>query len=145
MVGFLGGHGLYVTGMWKRAWEDTVPCHLCLSWAVDAESSGRESDRQRMHREIYGEHLLVTVQQDKWERHDGVGRRWSCVCMVLLCLVTVYTNKCSAHQWCIWKWLDWFCPIRLDVKCSLVQRSFKCLLTQVYQTPVNEWNPRKGM
>ena len=56
---------------------------------MDAESSGRESDRQRTYREIYGEHLLVTVQQGKWERHNRFG---CCVCRLLLCLVTAYTH-----------------------------------------------------
>lgn len=37
MEGFLGGHEVYVTGTWKRAWEDILPWSPFL--AVDAESS----------------------------------------------------------------------------------------------------------
>lgn len=65
---------------------------------MDAESSGRDNDRQRTYSEIYEEHLLVTVQQ--WERDSRVG----CLCAAPVCGNCIHTHKHSARKNLISDW-----------------------------------------
>lgn len=96
--GFLEGTGVYVTGMWERAWEDTVPCHLCLSLAVDAETASDSGHTVR----YMGNICWSPSNKAHWERDSRVGCHGRCVRVLLLCIVTVYTRTNTVEFECDW-------------------------------------------
>lgn len=83
------GQGVYVTGMWERAWEDTLSCQLWLSLAEGAEGSPWDNNRKGTglrYRETYGKHLLGTCRWRPGNEWAGVASAFLCLCLLLLLL-----------------------------------------------------------
>lgn len=82
--------GLCNSDVQEGAWEDTAPCHLCLSLAVDAmETSGLDNDRTRTCTDIWETSAGALPTRLNGKEIGGLAANCCCVCVLLLCMVTI--------------------------------------------------------
>lgn len=91
------GHEVYVTGMWTRAWEDTVPCRLSILGCGCWEDWLRQQGREDVQWDIWG-----TSAGNSPRRESDSTLGFHCCWVCELCVNIQHV--CVSH----WMLSDWF-------------------------------------